>query len=510
MEKDTAAAPRAEAGAGGATRGLAYEERLLFEYPAGARSGVSLPTAGDDLDPAKELPASVLRAEVTGLPALGELEVVRHFTRLSVWNHGIDTGFYPLGSCTMKYNPKSSEALARLPGFANAHPLLPAELSQGSLELMYQLERALSEISGFAATTLAPAAGAHGELTGVMMIRAWHVSRGGARKKVLVPDTAHGTNPATCAQNGYEVVQLASGPDGRLHPDTVRAAMDEDVAAIMITNPNTLGIFESHIAEIAEIVHAKGGLVYGDGANLNALLGVARPGDMGFDVMQFNLHKTFATPHGGGGPGSGPVAVSEKLVPFLPLPVVVKEGERYRLVNDGKERPRTIGKLREFHGNFGMFVRALALIREYGPEGLKATGQLAVLNANYVRAKLKDAYHLPYETDSLHEVVFTDKALKPTGITTMDVAKRLVDHGFHPPTVYFPLVVHGALMIEPTETESKEMLDEFIAGMRAIAEQAKEDPEGVKASPQKPVRARLDEVRAARKPVLRWKPGMKV
>jgi glycine dehydrogenase subunit 2 len=286
--------------------------------------------------------------------------------------------------------------------------------------------------------------------------------------------------------------------------------MDEDVAAIMITNPNTLGIFESHIAEIAAIVHAKGGLVYGDGANLNALLGVARPGDMGFDVMQFNLHKTFATPHGGGGPGSGPVAVSEKLIPHLPLPQVVKEGERYRLVAEGRERPQSIGKVREFHGNFGMFVRALALIREYGPEGLRATGQLAVLNANYVRARLKDVYDLPYETDSLHEVVFTDKALKPTGVTTMDVAKRLIDHGFHPPTVYFPLVVHGALMIEPTETESKETLDRFVDGMRQVAEQAKTDPEGVKAAPLKPVRARLDEVRAARKPILRWHPGMKV
>jgi glycine cleavage system P protein (glycine dehydrogenase) subunit 2 len=443
------------------------------------------------------------------MPTLGELEVVRHFTRLSVWNYGIDTGFYPLGSCTMKYNPKSSEALARLPGFANAHPLLPAELCQGSLELMYELERALSEISGFAATTLAPAAGAQGELTGVMMIRAYHVARGNARKKVLIPDTAHGTNPATSALNGYEVVQLASGPDGRLHPEAVAAAMDEDVAAIMITNPNTLGIFETHIAEIARIVHAKGGLVYGDGANLNALLGVARPGDMGFDVMQFNLHKTFATPHGGGGPGSGPVAVSKDLVPFLPMPLVVKEGERYRLVTERRERPQTIGKLREFHGNFGMFVRALALIREWGPEGVKATAQLAVLNANYVRAKLEDVYHLPYDTDSLHEVVFTDRNLKPTGVTTMDVAKRLIDHGFHPPTVYFPLVVQGALMIEPTETESKETLDRFIEGMRAVAEQAKADPDALRASPAKPVRARLDETRAARKPVLRWKPGAK-
>jgi len=515
MEKEAAAAEpgpaEVEVGAGGATRGLVHEEPLLFERgSAGARLGVSLPRLPDGYDPAAELPAELLRGEIAELPALGELEVVRHFTRLSAWNHGIDTGFYPLGSCTMKYNPKSSEALARLPGFAGAHPLLPAELSQGALELMYQLERALSEIAGFAATTLVPAAGAQGELTGVMMIRAWHVARGNARKRVLVPDTAHGTNPATCAQNGYEVVQLPSGPDGRLHPETVRAAMDEDVAAIMITNPNTLGIFESHIQEIAEIVHARGGLVYGDGANLNALLGVARPGDMGFDVMQFNLHKTFATPHGGGGPGSGPVAVSERLAPFLPLPLVVKEGERYRLVADPGERPGTIGRLREFHGNFGMFVRALALIREYGPEGLRATGQLAVLNANYLRARLAAHYHLPYETDSLHEVVFTDRALKPTGVTTMDVAKRLIDHGFHPPTVYFPLVVQGALMIEPTETESKETLDRFVEAMRSVAEQARETPEALKAAPQKPVRARLDETRAARKPVLRWRPGLKV
>jgi glycine dehydrogenase subunit 2 len=513
MEKDAGA--RAPAGAavglGGATRGLVIEEDLVFEHQNGrARTGASLPPRGGDFEPADEIPQAVLRGEIDGLPALGELDVVRHFTRLSTWNHGIDTGFYPLGSCTMKYNPKSSEALARLPGFAQAHPMLPASMCQGALEVMFHLERALSEIAGFAATTLAPAAGAQGELAGIMMIRAYHQARGNARRKVLVPDTAHGTNPASCAQNGYDVVQLASGPDGRLHPEAVRAAMDEDVAAIMLTNPNTLGIFESHIAEIAEIVHAKGGLVYGDGANLNALLGVARPGDMGFDVMQFNLHKTFATPHGGGGPGSGPVAVKEPLVPFLPLPIVVRDGAGFRLVSDPKERPRTVGKLREFWGNFGMFVRAWALIRELGPEGLRRTAELAVLNANYVRAKLKDAWHLPYETDSLHEVVFTDKALKPTGVTTMDVAKRLIDHGFHPPTVYFPLVVQGALMIEPTETESKETLDAFIAAMRAVADQARSDADGVKAAPEKPVRARLDETRAARKPVLRWRPGMKV
>jgi glycine dehydrogenase subunit 2 len=510
MEKGAAAAGDGAPGLGGATRGLAYEEPLVFEHGSRGRKGVSLPPAGGDFDPARELPKELLRGDVEGMPELSELEVVRHFTRLSVWNHGIDTGFYPLGSCTMKYNPRSSEALARLPGFANAHPLLPPELAQGALELMWILERALSEIAGFDATVLSPAAGAHGELCGVMMIRAYHEARGNARKKVLIPDTAHGTNPATAALNGYETVQLASGPDGRLHPETVAAAMDEDVAAIMITNPNTLGVFESHIAEIAKIVHAKGGLVYGDGANFNALLGVARPGDMGFDVMQYNLHKTFATPHGGGGPGSGPVGVKAALAPFMPLPLVVREGERFRLVADPAERPKTIGKLREFWGNFGMFVRALALIREWGPEGVRASAELAVLNANYVRARLRESYNLPYETDSLHEVVFDDKLQKASGVTTMDVAKRLIDHGFHPPTIYFPLVVHGALMIEPTETEPKEVLDAFVDAMRAIAEEAKADPEAVKAAPTRPVRARLDETRAARKPILRWRPGMKV
>jgi glycine dehydrogenase subunit 2 len=510
MEEGSPGSTAGETGAGGAVRGLAYEEPLVFEHAPADRIGVSLPRPAGSWDPSKELPAGLVRGEIEGMPSLAELDVVRHYTRLSAWNHGIDTGFYPLGSCTMKYNPKSSEALARLPGFAAAHPLLPAELCQGSLELMWLLERALSEISGFAATTISPAAGAHGELCGVMMIRAYHVARGNPRKKVLIPDTAHGTNPATAALNGYRTVEVKSGPDGRLHPDAVRAAMDEDVAAIMITNPNTLGIFESDIGGIAEVVHGRGGLVYGDGANLNALLGVARPGDMGFDVMQFNLHKTFATPHGGGGPGSGPVAVKESLVPFLPLPLVAKEGPSFRLVTDPKERPRSIGRLHAFHGNFGMMVRAWALIRELGPDGLRRCAELAVLNANYLRARLADAYHLPYDTDSLHEVVFTDKVQKASDVTTMDIAKRLIDHGFHPPTVYFPLVVSGALMIEPTETESKDTLDRFVDGMRAIAAQAKVDPEGLKAAPQKPVRSRLDETRAARKPVLRWTPGMKI
>ncbi len=497
-------------GAGGATSGLVHEEALLFERGSTGRTGASLPAPRRDLDPSKEIPPELLRSAVDGIPEVSELEVVRHFTRLSVWNHGIDTGFYPLGSCTMKYNPKSSEALARLPGFADAHPLAPPEMVQGALELMWQLERALSEIAGFDETALSPAAGAHGELCGVMAIRAFHASTGNPRKKVLIPDTAHGTNPASSALNGYEVVQLASGKDGRLHPDVVRKAMDEDVAAVMITNPNTLGIFESDVREIADVVHAKGGLVYGDGANMNALLGVARPGDMGFDVMQYNLHKTFATPHGGGGPGSGPVAVKAKLAPFLPLPAVVREGERFRLVTDPKERPQSIGRLREFWGNFGMFVRAWALIRELGPEGLASAAKLAVLNANYVRSLLAGTYDLPYATESLHEVVLDDELQKATGVTTMDVAKRLIDHGFHPPTIYFPLVVHGAIMIEPTETESKETLDRFVAAMKAIAAEARTDPGALKAAPALPFRSRLDETRAARRPVLRWKPGMKM
>jgi glycine dehydrogenase subunit 2 len=509
MEKGAEASATVDTGAMGATRGLALEEPLVFEQGSPGRLGVSLPPLPPGLDPAAGIPRELLRGEVAGLPEMDELSVVRHFTRLSQWNWGIDTGFYPLGSCTMKYNPKSSEALARLPGLAGAHPLLPASMAQGALELMWLLERALSEIGGFPATTLTPAAGAHGELAGLMMIRAYHVARGNPRRKVLIPDTAHGTNPASAALNGYGTVELPSGADGRLHPETVARAMDEDVAAIMITNPNTLGIFESHIAEIAAIVHGKGGLVFGDGANFNALLGVARPGDMGFDVMQYNLHKTFATPHGGGGPGSGPVGVSEALVPFLPLPVVVKEGEAFRLLLDPTERPRTIGRIREFWGNTGMFVRAWALIRELGPEGLRRVAELAVLNANYVRAELAGHYNLPYPTDTLHEVVFDDREQKDLGVTTMDIAKRLIDHGTHPPTVYFPLVVHGALMIEPTETESKETLDAFVSAMKSIAEEARTSPDALKAAPRKPVRERLDETRAARKPVLRWTPGDK-
>ena len=438
------------------------------------------------------------------MPEISELEVIRHFTRLSVWNHGIDTGFYPLGSCTMKYNPKSSEALARLAGFANVHPLAPAEMAQGALELMYQLERALSEIAGFDATALSPAAGAHGELCGIMVIRAWHEAQGNPRKKVLIPDTAHGTNPASSALNGYEVVQLASGPDGRLHPETVARAMDEDVAAIMLTNPNTLGIFESHIREIADLVHAKGGLVYGDGANMNALVGVVRPGDLGFDVMHYNLHKTFSTPHGGGGPGSGPVGVAEKLVDFLPGPIVEAE-----YPDDGDETPlyvyqqpaKSIGRVKAFNGNFGMFIRTYTYIRYHGAAGLLANTQHAVLNANYIRVKLNDKFPVPYDRLNMHEFVCQGK-FAGSDVRALDVSKRLMDYDFHPPTNYFPLIVPEALMIEPTETESKETIDQFIDAMRKIADEAVNQPQLLHEAPHHTPVKRLDEVRAAKDLVL--------
>ena len=480
------------------TRGLVYREPLVFERSVPGRIGASLPEAGvPEFDPADEIPAELLRGPIEHFPSMGENEVVRHYVRLSQTNHSIDTGFYPLGSCTMKFNPKVNEWAARLPGFANAHPLLPEEQAQGALELMWRLQNLLSEIGGFAATSLQPAAGAQGEMAGLMMIRAYHLDKEGTpRKKVLIPDSAHGTNPASAALLGYKAVELKSNAQGMLEPETVAAAMDENVAAVMITNPNTLGIFETHIREIADIVHAKGGLVYGDGANMNAILGVARPGDMGIDVMHYNLHKTFSTPHGGGGPGSGPVSVTAALEPYLPRPVVVKEGDT--------------GKLRTFWGNFGMAVRAYTYIRELGAEGLRRTAELAVLNAQYLRALLAKDWHVAYENPSLHEVVLTDKNLKETGVTTMDVAKALIDHGFHPPTVYFPLIVPGALMIEPTESESKETLEHFVAAMKAIVEQAKADPEAVKQAPQKPVVERLDEARAARRPILRWTPDFEI
>jgi glycine dehydrogenase subunit 2 len=494
---------------GHATHGLTWEEPLVFERSQPGRVGHSVPEPDvPAVEPESVFEASWLRSEVASLPELSEVDVVRHFTRLSTWNAAVDLGLYPLGSCTMKYNPKINEWAARLPGFARAHPLQPPEQAQGLLELMWRLEQALAEVSGMDRVSLQPAAGAQGELAGIMMIRAYHEHRGEQRTKVLVPDSAHGTNPASAALNDYEVVTIPSGRDGVLHPEAVAAAMTDEVAALMITNPNTLGLFEPHIATICDLVHARGGLVYGDGANLNALLGIARPGDLGIDVMHFNLHKTFSTPHGGGGPGSGPVGVKNVLAPYLPVPVVRKregsEGEGFAL---DYEFPRSIGRLHANFGNVGMFVRAWTYLRSLGPEGLRRCAEMAVLNANYLLARLRDAWHVPIDQRVMHECILSDKELEPFGVTTLDVAKRLIDYGYHPPTVYFPLIVHGAIMIEPTESEPKEGLDRFADALRAIAEEAKSDPEWVRTAPHRTRLARLDETRAARKPVLRWQPG---
>ena len=485
------------------TRGLKLDEPAIFERSRQGRTGYSFPTP--DVPEPDTLPDELVRKDrLAGLPELSEVDVVRHFTRLSTWNYGVDTGFYPLGSCTMKYNPKINELVARRPGFAGAHPLAPEALIQGALALIFHLERALAEISGLHAVTLQPAAGAQGELCGLMMVRAHHTAKtGNPRRKVLVPDTAHGTNPASSSLNGYRTVEIPSGDDGVLHPEAVAALMDEDVAALMLTNPNTLGLFETHIAQIAEIVHAKGGLVYCDGANLNALMGVARPGEMGVDVMHFNLHKTFSTPHGGGGPGSGPVGVAQVLEPFLPVPRVVEREGGFAL---DWERPQSIGKVRSFYGNFGIMVRAYAYIRELGGAGLKRASELAVLNANYLRVMLADRFHLPHPRLCMHECVLSDRRQKPAGVKTLDIAKRLIDLGFHPPTIYFPLVVDGAMMIEPTETESLENLDQFVAAMRQIADEAEQDPSLLTSAPQNTRLGRLDETAAARNPVLTWEP----
>jgi glycine dehydrogenase subunit 2 len=402
----------------------------------------------------------------------------------------------------MKYNPKLNERAARLPGFAGAHPLQPDALAQGLLALLHRLESWLAEVSGMDRVSLQPAAGAQGELAGIMMIRAYHAQRGQRRHKVLVPESAHGTNPASAALNGYQVVAVPAGDDGILHPDAVASLMDDDVAALMVTNPNTLGIFERHIAEICDVVHARGGLVYGDGANLNAMLGVTRPGDQGIDVMHFNLHKTFSTPHGGGGPGAGPVGVKEILAPFLPAPLVrLREDGRYEL---DRERPHSIGRLHGSHGNVGMLVRAYAYVRSLGPDGLRRCAEMAVLNANYLLARLRGRWHVPFDQPVMHECVLSDRALADTGVTTIDVAKRLIDYGYHPPTIYFPLVVEEALMVEPTESETKETLDAFCDAMLRIAEEAETSPDLLREAPHAAPLRRLDEATAARRPVLRW------
>ena len=476
-------------------RGLVLEENLLFEQSQPGRVGYSIATP--DV-PLVSPDSSLIRDEIEGFPELSEVDVVRHYTRLSTWNYGVDSGFYPLGSCTMKYNPKVNETAARLPGFTDIHPQTPEALNQGALELMYNLQRDLGQISGFPALTLQPAAGAQGEFTGMLMVRAWHEANGSKRNKVIIPDTAHGTNPASSTLAGHQVIPVAS--DGILTKEAVAAVMDDDVAALMVTNPNTLGLFEADIREICDLVHERGGLVYSDGANLNALMGVSRPGDLGIDVMHFNLHKTFSTPHGGGGPGSGPVGVTEKLAPFLPVPVVVKESDGYKLEYD---RPQSIGRMKSFYGHFGILVRAYSYILSMGGEGLKRATELAVLNANYIRARLEGVYALPYKQRSMHEVVFSEEALQ-NGCHTLDVAKRLIDYGYHPPTIYFPMVVHGALMIEPTETESKQTIDEFCDALLAIAEEARNNPELLKQAPVRAKVKRMDEATAARKPKLRW------
>lgn len=477
---------------------MSFEEPLIFEISRPGRSGASLPAAPSS---PKKPPDSLRRRKEPNLPEVSEPEVIRHFTRLSQWNYSIDTNFYPLGSCTMKHNPRVNEEVVRYTGFAYAHPYQPEVTTQGCLELIDQLEGYLAEISGMDAVTLQPAAGAHGELTGILMVRACLEERGNPRKKILIPDSAHGTNPASSRMADYEVVQIRTGKEGRLTPETVAAAMTEEVAALMVTNPSTLGLFETEIQKIAEIVHAKGGFVYCDGANMNALMGKSRPGDMGFDLLQFNLHKTFTTPHGGGGPGAGPVAVKKVLEPYLPVPRLSRGPEGYFFSSD---RPRSIGRVRAFYGNFGMLVRAYTYIREMGAEGLTRASELAVLNANYLRSKLQPYYHIPFAHGTLHEAVFSDKKQKETGVTTMDIAKRLIDFGFHPPTIYFPLVVFGALMIEPTETETRETLDRFADAMIQIAGEAQSQPDRVKKAPHSTRHRRLDEVKAARELKLRY------
>ena len=477
------------------TTGLILNEPLLWEKGKKGRCGFSLPRRDVEENPLDE---SVV-GDGPDFPDLSEVDVVRHYTRLSQWNFGVDTGMYPLGSCTMKYNPKLHEKLAALPGFAGAHPLLPGSLSQGALRLLFELERYLAEITGMDAVTLQPAAGAQGELTGMLLIHAYHKSRSSRRTRILVPDTAHGTNPASAALCGYQPVPVKSSERGILAPQEIAEAMDEETAGIMMTNPNTLGLFEENIREIAEIVHAKGGLVYGDGANMNAVMGIVDMAAIGIDVLHLNLHKTFSTPHGGGGPGAGPVCVRKHLEPFLPVPRVVEESGRVALSEDF---PQSIGKVQAFHGNFGVMIKAYSYIRSMGADNLRRASQLAVLNANYVKEMLKRVLHLPHDRPCMHECVFTDRLQKDQKITTLDMAKRLMDYGFHPPTVYFPLVVNGAIMIEPTETESKEALDLFIEAFRAIAEEARKDPELLRKAPHHCKVKRMDETAAARHPVL--------
>jgi glycine dehydrogenase subunit 2 len=477
---------------------------LIFELSSAGRTGVDLPardaaqTRGADI-----LGSDLCRDDVAGFPELHEPQVLRHFLRLSHMNFAQALQFYPLGSCTMKYNPILNDEMAALRGFTTLHPRTPAHLAQGALELMARLEAALAEITGMDAVTLHPAAGAQGELTGLMMVRAYHRARGNWRRKVIIPDTAHGTNPASCTLAGFEVKVARSNKHGFLEASEIERLLDDDVAALMVTNPNTMGIFEPQIQEIAGALHARDALLYLDGANMNALMGVAKPGHMGADIVQLNLHKTFSTPHGGGGPGAGPVAVKQHLEPFLPIPRLRKGAEGWEL---DSARTDSIGRLRSFHGNFGMLVRAYTYILALGGDGLAYASRLAILNANYVRKRLEEKFPCASSEPSMHECVLTHDLEKKAHVSTLEIAKRLLDYGIHPPTIYFPLVVPGALMIEPTETESKETLDEFIAAMEAIYDEAMTEPELVKGAPRTLTLKRVDEAEAARRPILRWTP----
>ncbi|MSP24518.1 MAG: glycine dehydrogenase subunit 2 [Myxococcales bacterium] len=483
-------------------------EPPIFERGAAGRTGASLPALDVPTVSAREAFGALYRSVPARLAEVSEPEAFRHFVRLSQLNYCIDTQMYPLGSCTMKYNPKVNEWAARHADFASMHPLCPDALAQGSLEVMWRLSRALCEITGFDSCALQPAAGAQGELTGLMMIRAYHHSQGRSPRKVLIPESAHGTNPASCTLAGLEAIKIPKSDDGLMHLEDVLRTLDlvgaDDVCALMVTNPNTVGVFESHLPAITQLVHERGGLVYGDGANTNAVMGRVRFADLGIDVMHINLHKTFTTPHGGGGPGAGPVCFVKSLAPFQPLPVLVESAGRFTLEHN---RPGSIGRIRAFQGNFGMFIRAYTYLRELGGEGLARASTLAVLNARYLWSQLKDHFDVACVEPCMHEIVITDETLeRETGVKTLDVAKRLLDYGFHAPTVYFPLVVKGALMIEPTETETKQTLDEFVTAMKKIAAEARQSPELVRTAPHDVRFGRMDEARAARKPRLRWSP----
>jgi glycine dehydrogenase subunit 2 len=497
-----------------ATTHITQNESLIFERSQTGRRGYMLPALDVDETPLDELVPAHLRREddLLGVPEVSEPDVVRHFTRISTWNYNIDLGMYPLGSCTMKYNSRLNERVARIAGFANLHPLASERDAQGALEVIYELQQHLAEITGLSGISLQPAAGAHGEMTGVMIIRAFLDERDGAdeatrRHVMLIPDSAHGTNPASAHLSGFTVKTVRSTPEGQTDLDALRELCAAgDVAGLMLTNPNTVGLFEKNIKEICRIVHDAGGLVYMDGANMNALVGWARPGDMGVDVIHLNLHKTFSTPHGGGGPGSGPCCCTKELEPYLPIPRVVREGEAFKLDFDA---PRSIGRVKAFYGNFGMHLRALAYILTHGRDGLREATEAAVLNARVIAEGLMSDYDRPFSDPPMHEVVFTDKRQGRKGVNTLDIAKRLIDYGFHPMTIYFPLIVQGAMLIEPTESVGRQEIQQFIEAMRAIAGEAETDPDLVRNAPHTTRIGRLDEAAAARKPILRWKPEEK-